>query len=174
MLVESLTENSVCGCYQQGKVESLPVTVSLNILHQQLTACTFTLVSVQIVSVWMVAYKKKAPRVHHSFALNDCHTRGMHKGSAQRCKQGTRGGCFFSLGAYLPHTFWKADGTRKYVLACARANKTVDGHENSCMAMKIHASLCNGECLSSVWLWGCAWQKCWAFSWRLFKWAWLN
>ena len=63
----------------------------------------------------------------------------MHKGSAQRCKQGTRGGCFFSLGAYLPHTFWKADGTRKYVLACARTNKTVDGHENSCMAMKIHA-----------------------------------
>ena len=51
MLVESLTENSICGSYQQGKVESLPVTVSLNILHQQLTACMFTLVSVQIVSV---------------------------------------------------------------------------------------------------------------------------
>lgn len=51
MLVELLTENIVSGCYQQGRVESLPVIVSLNILHLQLTACMFTLVSVQIVSV---------------------------------------------------------------------------------------------------------------------------
>ena len=61
MLVESLTENSVCGCYQQGKVESLPVIVSLNILHQQLTACMFTLVSVQIVSVEWWHIKRKPP-----------------------------------------------------------------------------------------------------------------